>query len=479
MSVSTETDPYPILDTVECGHAVLGSPHGVKSRREARGDAASWGPMRRRNGKLAAALMLSLVLSGVLVAGGVMPHAGADDRQYEEFYTPPDPLPPGQPGDLIRTEPSRMALEPSGQLGAFVGSGTRIMYRSTDAQGNPVAVTGTYIEPDVAWPGNGPRPLLAYATGPYGAGEQCAPSRLFNQGIHFSQGFDLTLNVEEGWIATMLARGFAIVVTDGVGMGIHGPQSPQWLNREAAGTAMLDAARAAMKLPDTSLDPHGPVAFWGYASGGQASLSAAELAATYAPELNIVGTFADAPVADVAAAIPDIDGNFLAVLAGYLIRGIIAAYPQTEEPIRDVLTPRGLQMLDWSGHTCLLQGGVDYAFRHLDFWFNTDLNELISNDPFKSLLAAQRVGNIKPEGPVYISHNRWDPLIPYQAARQTAADWCTMGADVEFWTNEQPPLFNKTDMNNLLQPYVDGEQSMAWVTDRFNGAPTTPNCGQF
>src|SRR6478672_10961493 len=180
------------------------------------------GPLRRRRGKLAAAaLMSSLVLLGVFVAGGVMPYAGADDRQYEEFYTPPDPLPPGQPGDLIRTEPSRLALEPSGQLGAYVGTGTRIMYRSTDAQGNPVAVTGTYIEPDVPWPGNGPRPLLAYATGPYGAGEQCAPSRLFNQGIHFSQGFDLTLNVEEGWIATMLARGFAIVVTDGVGMGIH------------------------------------------------------------------------------------------------------------------------------------------------------------------------------------------------------------------------------------------------------------------
>ncbi len=203
MSVSTETDQYPTLDTVECGHAVLASPRGVRSRRRARGDAASWGPMRRRRGKLAAAaLMLSLVLLGVFVAGGVMPYAGADDRQYEEFYTPPDPLPPGQPGDLIRTEPSRLVLEPSGQLGAFVGTGTRIMYRSTDAQGKPVAVTGTYIEPDVPWPGNGPRPLLAYATGPYGAGEQCAPSRLFNQGIHFSQGFDLMLNVEEGFIAT-------------------------------------------------------------------------------------------------------------------------------------------------------------------------------------------------------------------------------------------------------------------------------------
>jgi triacylglycerol lipase len=268
------------------------------------------------------------------------------------------------------------------------------------------------------------------------------------------------------------------VVTDGVGMGIHGPDSPQWLNRVAAGTALIDAARAAKRLPDTSLEPDGPVAFWGYASGGQASLSAAELASTYGPELNIVGTFADAPVTDVVEAIPDIDGNFLAVLAGYLLRGIIAAYPQTEEPIRDVLTPRGLQMLDWSGHTCLLQGGVDYAFRHLEFWFNTDPNALISNDPFKSLLAAQRVGNIKPKGPVYITHNRWDPLIPYHAALKTAEDWCAKGADVQLWTNEEPPLFNKSDINNLLPLYVDGERSMAWVADRFNGLPTTPNCAQ-
>jgi hypothetical protein len=135
--------------------------------------------------RVAARILLTVAV--VLCASAVfIPHARADDREYEQFYTPPDPLPPGQPGDLIRTEPSRLALEPSGQLGAFVGTGTRIMYRSTDAQGKPVAVTGTYIEPDVPWPGNGPRPLLAYATGPYGAGEQCAPSRLFNQGIHFS-----------------------------------------------------------------------------------------------------------------------------------------------------------------------------------------------------------------------------------------------------------------------------------------------------
>jgi len=68
---------------------------------------------------------------------------GGDEPQYAEFYTPPDPLPPGRPGDLIRTEPSRLVLEPSGQLGAIMATGTRIMYRSNDTRGNPIAVTGT------------------------------------------------------------------------------------------------------------------------------------------------------------------------------------------------------------------------------------------------------------------------------------------------------------------------------------------------
>jgi hypothetical protein len=151
----------------------------------------------RRNTALCVLLSVVASLIPGFAALNVAPAARADESQYLEFYTPPDPLPPGAPGDLIRTEPSRLVLEPSGQLGAFVGTGTRIMYRGTDALGKPVAVTGTYIEPDVPWPGNGPRPLLAYATAPYGMGEQCAPSRMFNQGIHASlqTGFDLMFNL--------------------------------------------------------------------------------------------------------------------------------------------------------------------------------------------------------------------------------------------------------------------------------------------
>jgi secretory lipase len=408
-----------------------------------------------------------------------MPFARADESRYLAFYTPPNPLPEGAPGDLIRTEPSRLVLEPSGQLGSFVGTGTRIMYRSTDAQGRPVAVTGTYIEPHVPWPGPGPRPLLAYATAPYGMGEQCAPSRLFNQGIHASvdTGFDLMFNLEEGFIATLLARGFAIVVTDGVGLGVHGSAAPQFLNRVAGGTALNDAARAAMRLPDTTLKPDGPVAFWGWlAGGGHAALAAAELAGAYAPELNVVGTYANGATTDLPSMLPPLDGNQLAGSMGWVLRGIQEAYPDMTQPIADSLTPRGVEMLANTSRQCMVQTGIDYAFRHLQPWFKEDLYQSVRKDPLKSILAMQRIGNVKPTGPVYLSHNRWDSFAPYESVVATARDWCAMGADVTLWTNEQPPFLNKMNTNALLTAFVDGERSMAWIADRFNGVPTTPNC---
>jgi uridine kinase len=52
-------------------------------------------------------------------------------------------------------------------------------------------------------------------------------------------------------------------------------------------------------------------------------------------------------------------------------------------------------------------------------------------------------------------------------------------ADVEFRTNEEPPFLNKAVINHALPMLVDGEAAMQWIADRFNGLPTTPNCGQF
>ena len=437
--------------------------------------AIALGAPRRFRGMVTVLLLIGSSLLGIGI--GTAHADGGDEPQYAEFYTPPDPLPPGQPGDLIRSEPSRMVLEPSGTLGRSAATATRIMYRSTDARGNPVAVTGTYFEPDHPWPGNGPRPLLSYAVGTYGQGNQCAPSRLFNQGIHYSGGWDLTFNYEELFVNTMVARGFAIVMTDYEGLGTPGMYA--FGNRLASGQAILDAARAAMHLPGTSLDPHGPVALWGYSAGGAAVASAAELAPSYAPELHLVGTYAGAPPADIKEDLPYLDGSVLAGGIGYLFNGLMATYPEAADAIRSKFTPRGLAMLESTSRQCFMQTLLDFMFRHQQFWFNEDPTHVFNEEPLSSLLDAQRIGRYKPNAPVYININRYDPIAPWTAANQLGRDWCAQGADVQFHTNEEPPFLNKTGTNHILVAFVDGEPAMQWIAARFNGVASTPNCGEF
>lgn len=397
--------------------------------------------------------------------------------RYGEFYTPPSPLPAGTPGALIRTEPMDLVYEPSGNLGEWVATGTRIMYRSNDAHGNPIAVTGTYFEPDVPWPGQGPRPLIAYAPGTMGQGDQCAPSRLFGQAIHFSSGLDIMVGYEELFVATLVARGFAVVVTDYEGLGTPGVHT--YTNRLSQAHTLLDAAQAAKKLPGTSLTADGPVATWGYSQGGGASAAAVELAPTYAPELNIVGAYAGAPPADLGEVLPYADGNALVGALGYMLNGVMQTYPQTAPLIQSRLTPQGEDMLNRLKEQCVAETAFTFAFHHISEYIDGDVADLMHNPTLGRAIMAQRIGTLKPAAPVLIDSNRFDPLVPWTAANQLGRDWCALGADVEFRTNEQPPFLNKLDINHALTALVDGEPAMQWVADRFNGLPTTPNCGQF
>lgn len=272
----------------------------------------------------------------------------------------------------------------------------------------------------------------------------------------------------------MVARGFAVVVTDGVGLGTPGPVPI--LMRQAAGTALLDAARAAMKLPGTSLDPHGPVALWGWSSGGQASGSAAELAPSYAPDLHLVGAWIGAPPADLTLLPPFLDGSIFLVALGYALNGIAAAYPQAAPLLLPALSEQGKDLLTRSATMCVVEGVLTFSFHHLNEYFSIDPAEVFSSEAVRTVLNAQRLGTMKSAIPVFISTNRFDPFFPWGGSRQLALDWCAKGADVEFWTNRQPPFLNKLAINHLLPYFVDGERAMGWIADRFNGQPTTPNC---
>ncbi|MFN8073460.1 MAG: alpha/beta fold hydrolase, partial [Mycobacterium sp.] len=317
-----------------------------------------------------------------------------NEDEYAAFYTPPEPLPPGQPGDVIRSEPSQLVLEPSGQLGAIMATGTRVMYRSIDSRGNPMAVTGTYFEPFNDWPGAGPRPLIVYGPGTQGLGDQCAPSRMFNQGIHFAPFLDIAFNYESMFLATLVARGFAVMMTDYQGLGTPGVHT--YVNRIAEADAMLDAGRAAMRLPGTSLDAGGPMAMFGYSQGGGAAAAAAELASSYAPELNIVGTYAGAPPADLEELIPFTDGSLLVGVIGYALNSVMATYPEYAELVRSRLSPMGEKLVDDTATQCVEETAMRFRFKHLQDFFTDDVTEVVTNPLFRKLFDAQHIGHYKP-----------------------------------------------------------------------------------
>lgn len=408
--------------------------------------------------------------------GDVYSHEFGCNR-YDEFYSDPGPSPVGNSGDLVRSAPMRLVYEPSGQLGGWVAQATRIMYRSRDSRGNTNVVTGTYFEPDRPWPGTGPRPLIAYAPGTQGESDQCAPSRLFEQSIHFSSGLDIAMGYEEFFVATMVARGFAVVVTDYEGLGTAALHT--YVNGLSEAHALLDAARAAKRLPGTSLEPDGPIALWGYSQGGGASAAAAELAPSYAPELRVVGAYAGAPPADLSLMLPYIDGSAMVGLIGYVLNGVFGAYPEVEPLVRDKLSPAGEDLVNRTREQCISETVMSYAFHRISEYFDGDPGAVMENSALTVLLAKQRIGRLRPDAPVFIDINRFDPLVPWIGAHQLALDWCAQGADVEFWTNEEPPFLNKIAVNHALTYFVDGEHALQWIADRFNGLPTTPNCGQF
>jgi len=421
-------------------------------------------------------VLLTCVLALTSAMTALPPTAQAEGQFPGDFYAPPVPLPEGQPGDLIRTEPSRIPAAVDFPA-ALPATATRLMYRSTNARGAAIAVTGTYIAPTTPWTGPGPRPLVSYAVGTHGQGDQCAPSRLLNEYLYRERVLDLFLEYELLIIQRMIKRGWAVVVTDYEGFGTPGVHT--YVNRLSSGHAVLDAARAALRLPDTGLDPEGPIAFYGYSQGGAATGSAAELAPTYAPELAVVGTYAGAPPADLSGLLPFLDGSITAGILGYVINSAIASYPEFADTIHHAMTPDGEDLLAKTQNQCLAETMANFGMRHVQRYFAVDVAIAPTQEPFKSLFDLQRIGRLKTAAPVLIVSNRYDPLVPHGPANQLGRDWCAQGGDVEFFVNEQPPLFNKMILNHAFPIVVDAPKALQWIADRFAGLPTAPNCGRF
>ena len=391
------------------------------------------------------------------------------------FYDPPATLPAAD-GTLVRSEHLPLALSLPGLDDPLPGRATRLMYKSTDSGGSPVAVTGAYIEPAAAWKHGGPRPLVAVAPGTMGQGDQCAASLGLEHPLSIN-GQTLSVGYEDLAIYRMLARGVAVVVTDYAGLGAT-DRLHTYVNRLDGGHAVLDAVRAARNLAGTSVTAASPVGLYGYSQGGGATAAAAELQPSYAPDVTLAGTYSGAPPADLTAVTKAIDGSDLAGALGWAVNGFLQADPALR-PIADKrLNAAGKAALADLSTMCVGDAILSYNSAHSTAWTadGSSISDVIKAEPaLRDFLDRQRIGRTKPASPVRVATGVNDDLVPHAQARTLAVDWCRKGADVTYVPVTLPPL-GRSLLNHFAPLITDQGDAIDWLTDRLSGKPASSTC---
>lgn len=378
------------------------------------------------------------------------------DATGTAFYTPPSSLPAGN-GTIVRSEPSQFWVTPL-KITPVDATVTRLMYTSTDRHDTPIAVTGQLVVPNKAWSGTGARPLVAYAVGTQGLGDQCAPSRLSDGG---------GLEYENVFIAGLLAKGYAVVVTDYQGLGTPGTHT--YMSREVQGRAVLDSVRAARNVSGSGVTTSTPVAIMGYSQGGGAAASAAELAPSYAPELNVVGVAAGGVPGDLLTVADGLDGTFAVGFLAYAVLGVGEASYGVD--ISSFLNARGVSLMDEVRDECVVETLVRHPFVQSNT-LTTDgrsLPQTLRDPQFATMLDEQVIGKgRKPSVPAFVYHSQTDDVVAYAAGRDTAKRWCAQGATVSFRPGLAPGHVGGAFG---FYPYA-----LAFLDARFRGVEPTTNC---
>ncbi|SMG19310.1 triacylglycerol lipase [Rhodococcus rhodochrous J3] len=391
--------------------------------------------------------------------------AVANAESDTDFYTPPPAFETAPLGDVLRTAPSVAAVIPNTPA-ALDATVTRVMYRSTNATGGPVATVGTVLVPSQPWTGPGPRPTIVLGPGTQGMGDQCAPSKLMTFGQEY----------EYIHIGPMLAAGYAVAVTDYEGLGTPGVHP--YLNRESQGRAMLDLARATRSLGDLGLDPDGPIAFWGYSQGGMASASAAELAATYAPELSVVGAVAGSPPADLGDLAVAGDGSLLSGGIGWVVDGFISAYPEYAPSLLAAFNPAGLDVLRRAETACVFDAFTLNPFGQTSSYTidGRPIAEHLGDELWASLVAEQQLGNRAPAMPVFVAQSTGDDFVLVQGVDTMVDKWCSAGADVTYRRYDVGPVLTKTGTGHLIGMFPAVVEGLDWLDQRFSGRESQSGC---
>ncbi|MEV6067744.1 lipase family protein [Nocardia sp. NPDC052001] len=337
----------------------------------------------------------------------------------DPWYNDPENIADYQPGEIVRSREVQTRL-----LGLPVPVYTKqLLFRSEDVHGNPIVTASTVIVPGIPWQGSA-RPVVSFQEAIDSTDSACNPSHTLQTG---------TMK-ESTLVMYWLAQGFAINVPDFDGKF-------NTFNTYAEGKMVLDSLRAMKNDTSLGLTDSG-IALYGYSGGGSGSIRAAELRASYAPDVRLLGTSIGGTPGNLVAEAdyatrnqPGLTGtsNFTMWLG---FASLSREYPDVFKP-EEFLTPEGQGLLADMQHRCYATIALQGVYRPISDYFQPG-KSLNTSPEVLQVLSDNSLGKHIPDTPILWWHGVWDELIPPSVVIPTVQSYWDQGADVRFYTVPVP-----------------------------------------
>lgn len=415
-------------------------------------------PVRKPRRLIAAGIVAAVAtLAATLVGAFVFPSAATAGPlggavvgpPGDAFYTPPSPLPAGNPGDVIwyRAAKATALFKPPAGTTIY-----QVLYLSSDARGRPDAVSGTVYLPKSR--ASATTPIIGFAPGTVGLADTCAPSRQLTA----SGGSDYNQIA----VSAQLNRGWAVAETDYQGLGTPGEHT--YVVGRSEGHAVIDAVRAATRLAQTGLSSTAPVAFYGYSQGGGGAAWAGELQPRYAPEMPLKAVSAGGTPADLIKVAAKLDGGPGFALEAAAALGFDAAYPELK--LDSYLNASGKKALANVDTLCVVGMIAAYAYHKISEY--TTSNPLV-NPVWIARLNENKLGQSPPKVPIYLYHSKGDELVDVGQAVALRDAYCAAGVNV---------TWKQLTGEHVTGAFAGQSGAIGYLADRFAGKAPASTCGQ-
>ncbi|TLD18497.1 hypothetical protein PspLS_10300 [Pyricularia sp. CBS 133598] len=374
----------------------------------------------------------------------------------DPWYTAPSGFESQPPGTILRARqaPPNITALANNSAGAH-----QLLFRSTDTRYRPSwAVTTVFLPTEESKAGRDKPALLSYQI-PYNTLDvDQSPS----YGLSTIYGENIMADVREG-----LSRGWAVSVPDFEGPEAAFSAGPQ------AGHAVIDSVRAVLSFTNLTGPNEARYALWGYSGGAFASGFAAELQASYAPELDISGIALGGVLSNFTQIIYNVTGSPVAAIVPYSLLGLTVQYPDARQYLIDHLHKEGT----YNATTFLSALHIPVAEAIALFSGQDIFQYFVDGDDIMRAPELARVfGNNWhesyhgiPQVPVYAYKAIHDENTNIRTTDEHVARICGVGANV---------LYERNTIGGHEQEAVSGgRRAMKWLSDALDGRKLEPTSG--